>query len=223
VLHFFPQIEAGRVTFVVDREFEVCLTVMGEGEQVPWRLLSVKILVADKDTGEGRPLVHPLQTQYLHEVLQSRLVEHPQPLYEVFDVLHFFCLALRLEVLYCQTVRLCRDRLDDHVRIDDYQPGKSLGLSYWRHLSEQPVHRLTVHTDPHDPARSLAVTHLPSLSPRDAEVVDKVLRTEQLSIERLLVQTIYLRTRARLMELKTELEAMLADTECTLILRKIIT
>lgn len=39
------------MTFIVEREFEVCLTVMGEGENIPWRLLSVKILVGDKETG----------------------------------------------------------------------------------------------------------------------------------------------------------------------------
>ncbi|XP_059480317.1 mediator of RNA polymerase II transcription subunit 14 isoform X2 [Neocloeon triangulifer] len=211
------KIEAGRVTFVVDREFEVCLTVMGEGENVPWRLLSAKILVADKDTGEGRPLVHPLQTQYLHDVLQSRLVDEKQPLYEVYDVLHFFCLALRLEVLYCQTMRLCRDRLDDHIRIDDYKPGKSLSISYWRHLPEQPQHHFTIHTDPHDPAKSLVVTHLPSLAQKDSEIVDKALLMEQLSIERLLVQTIYLRTKSRLAELKTELETMLKDVDLDIV------
>lgn len=47
---------------------------------------------------DGKPLVHSLQVKYIHEVLQSRLVDHPQPLYEVYDTLHFFCLALQLEV-----------------------------------------------------------------------------------------------------------------------------
>ncbi|KAF4526396.1 hypothetical protein B566_EDAN012686 [Ephemera danica] len=224
------KIEAGRVTFIVDREFEVCLTVMGEGENIPWRLLSVKVLVGDKETGDGKPLVHSLQVKYVHDVLQSRLVDHPQPLFEVYDTLHFFCLALQLEVLYCQTLRLCRDRLDDHIRVEEYHPGKCLCLSYWRELTrdstnqmqvaptDQPpgVYRLTIHTDPHDSARPLAVTHLPSLAVRDAEVADRALRTNQLSIERLLIHTIYLRTKARLSELKQELQTLLRDVECQL-------
>ncbi|XP_065344128.1 mediator of RNA polymerase II transcription subunit 14 isoform X2 [Cloeon dipterum] len=210
------KIEAGRVTFVVDREFEVCLTVMGEGENVPWRLLSVKILVADKETGEGRPLVHPLQTHYLHEVLQSRLVDEKQPLHEVYDLLHHFCLSLRLEVLYCQTVRLCRERLEEHVRIEEYRPGRTLSVSYWRHLADQPQHRLTLHADPHDAAKPLAVAHLPSLAQADAHLVEQALATEQLSVERLLVHTIYLRARARLQELNTELLAICQDLDCEL-------
>ncbi|CAB3376625.1 Hypothetical predicted protein [Cloeon dipterum] len=210
------KIEAGRVTFVVDREFEVCLTVMGEGENVPWRLLSVKILVADKETGEGRPLVHPLQTHYLHEVLQSRLVDEKQPLHEVYDLLHHFCLSLRLEVLYCQTVRLCRERLEEHVRIEEYRPGRTLSVSYWRHLADQPQHRLTLHADPHDAAKPLAVAHLPSLAQADAHLVEQALANEQLSVERLLVHTIYLRARARLQELNTELLALCQDLDCEL-------
>lgn len=45
------QIEAGRVTFHVEHEFEVSLTLMGEGPNIPWRLLDIDILVEDKETG----------------------------------------------------------------------------------------------------------------------------------------------------------------------------
>lgn len=47
----FPQIESGRVTFTVEHEFEVSLTVMGDGPNIPWRLLDIDILVEDKETG----------------------------------------------------------------------------------------------------------------------------------------------------------------------------
>lgn len=47
----FVQIKAGRVTFHVDHEFEVSLTVMGDGMNVPWRLLDIDILVEDKEIG----------------------------------------------------------------------------------------------------------------------------------------------------------------------------
>lgn len=84
--------------------------------------------------------------------------------------------------------------------------------------TDQPpsLYRLTVHTDPHDSARPLAITHLPSLAVKDAEVADRAMRTDLLSIERLLVHTIYLRTKARLAELKQELQTLLRDIECEL-------
>lgn len=105
---------------------------------------------------------------------------------EVYNCLHFFCQSLQLEVLYSQTLRLIRDRLDDHIHVDEYVPGKSLTVSYWRYLlfifywkydkkitffreltSKDPRselgYRLTIQVDSHDPARPLAVVHVPSL------------------------------------------------------------
>lgn len=130
------RIDAGRVTFTVDHEFQVSLTVMGDGPSIPWRLLDIDILVDDKETGggfyfleidlaiffdffftEGKALVHPLQVQYVHQVVQTRLVDNPAPLSEVYFTLHFFCQCLQLEVLYSQTLRLIRDRLDDLIQV----------------------------------------------------------------------------------------------------------
>jgi hypothetical protein len=45
-------------------------------------------------------------------------------------VLLKWCLCV--QVLYSQTLRLCRDRLDDHIHVDEYRPGKCLSISYWR-------------------------------------------------------------------------------------------
>jgi len=52
----------------VEQEFSVSLTVMGDGPTVPWRLLELEILVSDRETGDGKALVHPLQTRYVHQV-----------------------------------------------------------------------------------------------------------------------------------------------------------
>lgn len=35
----------------MEHEFEVSLTVMGDGPNIPWRLLDIDILVEDKETG----------------------------------------------------------------------------------------------------------------------------------------------------------------------------
>lgn len=215
------KIESGRVTFTVEHEFEVSLTVMGDGPNIPWRLLDIDILVEDKETGDGKALVHSLQVQYIHQVIQSRLVDNPQPLTEVYHCLHFFCQSLQLEVLYSQTLRLCRDRLDDHIHVDEYTPGKCLSISYWRELTckdprSELGYRLTVQVDTHEPARPLTVIHVPSLGSKECEIADRAIRSDLLSMERLLVHTIYVRTRSRLTELKQELQTMLKDVECHL-------
>ncbi|KAJ8894673.1 hypothetical protein PR048_007338 [Dryococelus australis] len=236
------KIEAGRVTFTVQHEFEVSLTVMGDGPNIPWRLLDIDILVQDKETGgfitaysrtsvyqscNGKALVHSLQVQYIHQVIQSRLVDNPYPLTEVYNCLHYFCQSLQLEVLYSQTLRLCRDRLDDHIHVDEYTPGKCLSISYWRELTSKDPrselgYRLTVQVDQHDPAKPLTIVHVPSLGSKatlyssESEIADRAIRSELLSMERLLVHTIYVRTRSRLSELKQELQSMLKDVECNL-------
>ncbi|XP_029175200.1 mediator of RNA polymerase II transcription subunit 14 isoform X4 [Nylanderia fulva] len=215
------KIEAGRVTFLVEQEFSVSLTVMSDGPTVPWRLLELEILVSDRETGDGKALVHPMQTRYVHQVIQSRLAESTNPLSEVYFFLHYFCQSLQLEVLFSQTLRLIQDRLDDHIHVDEYAPGKCLSVSYWRELTSKDPrselgYKLTIQVDQHDPARPLAVVHIPSLGNKESEIAHRAIRSDQLSMECLLVHTIYIRTRSRLSELKQELQTMLKDVECTL-------
>lgn len=77
-------------------------------------------------------------------------------------------------------------------------------------------YRLTVQVDPHDPARPLAVMHIPSLGNKECEIADRAIRSELLSMERLLVHTIYVRTKNRLSDVKIELQGMMKDVDCTL-------
>jgi len=63
------------VTFLVEQEFSVSLTVMSDGPTVPWRLLELEILVSDRETGDGKALVHPLQTRYVHQVYHKIKLE----------------------------------------------------------------------------------------------------------------------------------------------------
>jgi len=58
--------------FTVPGEFEASLTLLGELPVTPWTLVSLKILVADVKIGEGQPLVHSLQGEYLQNVAQAR-------------------------------------------------------------------------------------------------------------------------------------------------------
>lgn len=225
--HLMPQmrkfkIEGGRVKFHVDHEFEVSLTVMGDGPDVPWRLLDINILVEDKDTGDGKALVHTLQVNYIHNLIQARLVESPSALTEVFNVLHSFSQLLQLEVLYTQTLRLMIDRLDENVHVDEYVPGVKLTVSYWRELtSKDPKselgYRFTVQTDPGDNSRPLTVLHMPPLGAKEStEVADRAVRSDLLSMERLLVHTVYIRSLARLNDIKVEFQTFLKDVDCKL-------
>lgn len=214
------KITNGCVKFQVDNEFEVTLTVMGDGLAVPWRLLFIKILVEDKDTGDGKALVHTLQTNYIHQVLQARLVDTPNALDEVYNCLHFFCQSLQLEVLYTQTLRLMIDRLDENIHVDEYVPGSKLTVSYWRELTSkdpksQLGYKLIIQADPNDKARPLCVFHLPTIGHKEsAEVADRAVRSEHLSMERLLVHTVYIRSLARLNDVKGEFQAFLKDVDC---------
>ena len=53
-------------------EFEASLTVTGDSPAAasPWRLLKVRILVNDRETGEGKPLMHPMQVGYVQQLVQ---------------------------------------------------------------------------------------------------------------------------------------------------------
>ncbi|XP_011505329.1 PREDICTED: mediator of RNA polymerase II transcription subunit 14 [Ceratosolen solmsi marchali] len=215
------EIDAGRVTFHIEQEFSVSLTVMGDGPNLPWRLLDLEILVSDRETGDGKSLVHPLQTHYVHQVIQARLSESTDPLSEVYHILHYFCQSLQLEVLYSQTLRLIRDRLDDHIRIDKYISGECLTISYWKELTNKDSgselgYKLSILVDQHDPAKPLAIVHTPSLTNKECEFSDLAIRSNQLSMEYLLVHTIYIRTRNRLADLKQELQNMFKGAECIL-------
>ena len=64
--------------------------------------------------------------------------------------------------------QLLEDRLDSHIRIEEYIQGRSLTLTYWRELSQhdpssQLGYRLTVQTDPTQPSKPLTVLHTPCL------------------------------------------------------------
>lgn len=58
-------VDNGCVTFNVDQEFSVSLTVMGDGLHVPWRLLTFDILVSDRETGENENFFSKVNFQVL--------------------------------------------------------------------------------------------------------------------------------------------------------------
>lgn len=166
--------------------------------------------------------MHTQQVLYIHQVIQARIVDNQNALAEVYNCLHHFCQSLQLEVLYTQTLRLINDRLDENIHVDEYKPGSKLTVSYWRELtSKDPKselgYKLTVQTDPNDKARPLAVLHLPSIGNKESsEVADRAVRSDLLSMERLLVHTVYIRSLSRLNDIKVEFQTFLKDVECKL-------
>lgn len=58
------------MTFHVQHEFEVSLTVMGDGPNIPWRLLEIDILVEDKETGGNFIFLAHLSLTFLKKTFQ---------------------------------------------------------------------------------------------------------------------------------------------------------
>ena len=80
------EIKNGFVTFLVKNEFEIKLTLMSDNFRMPWRLLKLHFLVKDSQD-PNRSLVHKMQTNYMHEILQCRLNENERPLVDIYKSL----------------------------------------------------------------------------------------------------------------------------------------
>lgn len=199
------KVDNGRATFTVGQEFSVSLTVMGDAPNLPWRLLDIAILIQDNETGEGKPLVHSSQLAWLRGVAQARLAA--AGLSGVLTALRYFCRSLSLELLYTQTLRLCRDRLSRHLQVDRYTPGQKLQVSYWRELGCELGYRLIIGAE----GESLCVWHVPALA--GGERVAAALTPHAPSMERLLAHTVHVRSRQRLNDLKVILNDL--GVECS--------
>ena len=195
------KIEHGRVVFHIPYEFELTLTVMGDKLQIPWRVLNVVILVQDKELGEGKDLVHFVQTNFLQQLVQEKLTESVRPLYDAFEILHSFCLSLQLEVLHAQTVRLSRERLGDFLKVDEYQLGSRLVISYWKDqlVDSMKGCKLVIEIKNQDQNDSIVVSHLPELGDK-ADLANQAIKSDVLSIEKLLICTTHERAKKILLQ-----------------------
>ncbi|KAM3934331.1 mediator of RNA polymerase II transcription subunit 14 isoform 2-T2 [Leptodactylus fuscus] len=198
----------GRVKFRVEGEFEATLTVMGDDPDVPWRLLKLEILVEDKETGDGRALVHSMQINFIHQLVQSRLFADEKPLQDMYTCLHSFCLSLQLEVLHSQAQMLIRERWGDLVQIERYIAGKCLILAVWnqqvlgRKTGTASVHKVTIKIDESDGSKPLQISHEPPLPTCDSKLIERAMRIDHLSIEKLLIDSVHARSHQKLQELK---------------------
>ncbi|XP_069060318.1 mediator of RNA polymerase II transcription subunit 14 isoform X2 [Pleurodeles waltl] len=202
----------GRVKFRVEGEFEATLTVMGDDPEIPWRLLKLEILVEDKETGDGRALVHSMQISFIHQLVQSRLFADEKPLQDMYNCLHSFCLSLQLEVLHSQTLMLIRERWGDLVQVDRYHAGKCLSLCVWnqqilgRKTGTASLHKVTIKIDENDGSKPLQISHDPPLPACDSKLMERATKIDHLSIEKLLIDSVHARSHQKLHELKAILK-----------------
>ncbi|XP_070606658.1 mediator of RNA polymerase II transcription subunit 14 isoform X5 [Erythrolamprus reginae] len=203
----------GRVKFRVEGEFEATLTVMGDDPEVPWRLLKLEILVEDKETGDGRALVHSMQINFIHQLIQSRLFADEKPLQDMYNCLHSFCLSLQLEVLHSQTLMLIRERWGDLVQVERYHAGKCLSLSVWnqqivgRKTGTASLHKVTIKIDENDVSKPLQIFHEPPLPACDSKLIERAMKIDHLSVEKLLIDSVHARAHQKLQELKAILKS----------------
>ncbi|XP_036401903.1 mediator of RNA polymerase II transcription subunit 14-like [Megalops cyprinoides] len=203
----------GRVKFRVEGEFEATLTVMGDDPDIPWRLLKVEILVEDKETGDGRALVHSMQVNFIHELVQSRLFADEKPLQDMYNCLHSFCLSLQLEVLHSQTLMLIRERWGDLVQVERYIPAKCLTLSVWnqqvlgRKTGTASVHKVNIRIDEADGSKPLQISHEPPLPTLDSKLMERAMKIDHLSVEKLLIDSVHAHSHQKLQELKAILKS----------------
>ncbi|CAD5119260.1 DgyrCDS7889 [Dimorphilus gyrociliatus] len=210
----------GIVKFIVNHEFRVSLTLTGDSPTVPWKLLKLEFLVQDPEIGACRSLVHPLQINYLKDVVQSRLMDTTAPLHDLYNTLHSFCQSLQLEVLYSQSLRLVQDRWKNFVHIEQYMLGHKLTLIYWceknrmNFSKNDKLFKLMVHIDEKDPSKPLKITHIPPLQGTESTLVSTAIKSDYLSIDKLFIHIVHVRSITKLNELMREF-TLFASSPCT--------
>ncbi|KHN74686.1 Mediator of RNA polymerase II transcription subunit 14 [Toxocara canis] len=202
-------IKNGMVNMMVPGEFEVSLTLLGERANTKWTLLNIRILVEDYEIGYGTKLVHPLQVNTLHNVLQLRMDKSHEPLSEAYSMLHSFAQSLQLDVLYCQATCVISGQMRQYAFIERYDPKEGiLVIAYWlqrtQHNRYTSQYRLKVFWDPEREHSGLQVRHYPV--GRGLPQIDD--RTGRLSVSRLLSETVSVRCRERLLRLRERLECI---------------
>ncbi|KAL7077345.1 hypothetical protein ACQ4LE_003205 [Meloidogyne hapla] len=207
-------IKNGMVTLTVPNEFEIVLTRLGDDMQTTkWCLLNIKILVTNAEVGQGQRLVHPLQVNFLHQMVQERLDNGEKPLFDAYNLLHTFCRSLQLDVLYCQATLIAKIS-SLYIRVEEYNTKEcKLVIAYWlggvqqqqsqqKHFrSKKQIHhyRFNIYGDKTDPHSTLRVKHHPA-----GPELPKL--DQSFSLQRLLNETILFRCRERLLQTQRILE-----------------
>ncbi|KAJ2503690.1 mediator complex subunit [Coemansia sp. RSA 1972] len=134
-------IKNGRIVFTVPSEFEAQLTLLQYEDNIPWHIVSVRVLVA------GDPLLPSEQqitvnTRQIVEFAQQILVGastqnqdssvQPPQLVQLYDFLHQQCFTVLLETVYKQASVLRRARWENLLHVEMAPGNRSLlAIRYW--------------------------------------------------------------------------------------------
>uniref|UniRef100_A0A914Y7B3 Mediator of RNA polymerase II transcription subunit 14 n=1 Tax=Panagrolaimus superbus TaxID=310955 RepID=A0A914Y7B3_9BILA len=206
------KIHNGTIIMRVTGEFQIRVTILPR-EKPEFVLLSVAILVKDHEIGGGMDLVHPLQLNTVHEVVQSRIAFSNEPFVEAFTFLHYFSLGLMLDVFECQARKLSAEIASNYVRVESYDPYEgTLVLRYWindkieqqQHQRNQPrinklasnsiIYKMRIYIDREDRDAGLRIRHNP---PSVVKLVDRIEAEREVSINSVISAVIEVRIRER--------------------------
>lgn len=107
---------------------------------------------------------------------------------------------------------LIRERWGDLVQEEKYVPAKYLTLSVWnqqvlgRKTGTASVHKVTIKIDESDGSKPLQISHEPALPACDSKLMERAMKIDHLSVEKLLIDSVHARAHQKLQELKAILK-----------------
>ncbi|KAJ2538925.1 mediator complex subunit [Coemansia sp. RSA 1822] len=135
-------INNGRIVFTVPGEFEVKLTLLQYEENIPWHIVSVRVLVAGDPLLPGEQQI-AVNTRQIIDFAQQILVGasaqsqddgnvQPPQLVQLYDFLHQQCFTVLLETVYKQATVLRRARWENLLHVEMAPGHRSLlVIRYW--------------------------------------------------------------------------------------------
>lgn len=103
------------------------------------------------------------------------------------------------------------------MQVERYHAGKCLSLSVWnqqvlgRKTGTASVHKVTIKIDENDVSKPLQIFHDPPLPASDSKLVERAMKIDHLSIEKLLIDSVHARAHQKLQELKAILRGFNAN------------
>ncbi|KAJ2541885.1 mediator complex subunit [Coemansia sp. RSA 1822] len=135
-------INNGRIVFTVPGEFEAKLTLLQYEENIPWHIVSVRVLVAGDPLLPGEQQI-AVNTRQIIDFAQQILVGasaqsqddcsvQPPQLVQLYDFLHQQCFTVLLETVYKQATVLRRARWENLLHVEMAPGHRSLlVIRYW--------------------------------------------------------------------------------------------
>eukprot|EP01130_Rhizamoeba_saxonica_P001787 TRINITY_DN11635_c0_g1_i1.p1 TRINITY_DN11635_c0_g1~~TRINITY_DN11635_c0_g1_i1.p1 ORF type:complete len:940 (-),score=171.97 TRINITY_DN11635_c0_g1_i1:122-2941(-) len=124
------KIDGGKLFCTVENEFKVILTLLdGIGPDAPWTVLELDILV----TPEG--VVDYVGVEFenrIREIARDRMVTAERPFFELYEVVHSFCITLYLSILKTQVEALRLRKRGTKIVHIEYEEDAELCVYFWK-------------------------------------------------------------------------------------------